>query len=131
MEVTVVRHQNRIRSTAAILGPVILSLAGQPAQAEQIAPMVAEVARLDTVSAITYYTEERDGFRVVITIQDDRSDATTPVRFVATLQPGQKAVVSVPGLAGEPPKTLEVKRDGERLFVEHHAPTVSVAHESP
>ena len=90
------------------------------AHAEQPAPIAADVAHLGAVSAITYYTEEQDGFRVVTTIQDDSSDTATPVRFVTTLQAGQKAMFSALGAApGAPGWTLELVREGNHLVVHH------------
>ena len=107
----------------AVVIPTVSSLAASlPAHAgaKQLAPIAADVAHLGTVSAISYYTEEQDGFRVVTTIQEDISDTATPLRFVTTLQDGQKAIVSVPGCAPDALSwALELVRDGDHLVVHH------------
>src|SRR5258708_4852963 len=55
------------------------------AHATDLAPTAARLVKLGPISALTYYTVEKDGFRVVTTIQSDdaaESDAhATPVRF--------------------------------------------------
>ena len=111
----------------AIVIPAVSGLAASlPAHAgtwrKQLAPIAADVAHLGVMSAITHYTEEQDGFRVVTTIQDDTRDTATPVRVVTTLQDGQKAIVSVPDCApGAPSWALELVRDGDHLVVYHEA----------
>jgi hypothetical protein len=82
----------------AALGAIILLPA--QASADQLAPGSLDIVNLGSVSATTCYTEEPDGFRVVTTIQEDGRDAPVPARFIATLQPGQRTVVSVPAQRG-------------------------------
>jgi hypothetical protein len=41
----------------------------------------------------------------------------TPIRFVSTLAPGDRVLISVPRGVGEPSLDVEVARDGEVLFV--------------
>jgi hypothetical protein len=96
------------------------------ASAEQLAPahsklspVCLDTVQLGAVSAMTYYTEEEDGFHVVTTIQADGRDAPVPVRFVTILQPGQKAIVSVPAELGGKASALELVRDGGRLVAHH------------
>jgi hypothetical protein len=101
----------------AVLGAIALLPAH--ADAEQLSPVVADVAHLGAVSAITYYTVEQDGFRVVTTIQEDGRDTPVPVRFVTTLQVGQSAIVSVPAELGVPAWALEMVREGDHLVIRH------------
>jgi hypothetical protein len=118
------------RKIAATI-PVCLAMLGAiallPAQAgaEHLSPVVADVAHLGAVSAVTYYTVEQDGFRVVTTIQEDGRDTPIPVRFVATLQAGQSSVVSVPAELGVPAWSLELVREGDQLIIRH--PTKQLA----
>jgi hypothetical protein len=78
-----------------------------------------DIVQLGAVSAMTYYTEEEDGFHVVTTIQADGRDAPVPVRLVTILQPSQKAIVSVPAELGGKASALELVRDGGRLVAHH------------
>jgi hypothetical protein len=107
----------------AVLGAIALLPAH--AGAEQLSPVVADVAHLGAVSAITYYTVEQDGFRVVTTIQEDGRDTPVPVRFVTTLQAGQRSVVSVPAELGIQAWALELVREGNHLIIHH--PTKQLA----
>jgi hypothetical protein len=113
-----------LRSKIAATIPACLAMLGTialPAQAgaEQLSPIVADVAHLGAVSAVTYYTVEQDGLRVVTTIQEDGRDTPVPVRFVATLQAGQRSVVSVPAELGVQAWSLELVREGDHLVVHH------------
>lgn len=116
----------------AALGAIILLPAQAGAQQlapqahSKLAPVCLDIVHLGSVSAMTYYTEEEDGFRVVTTIQEDGRETPVPVRFVTTLQPGQRAIVSVPAEVGEKAWAVELVRDGDRLVAHHpsaHHPT--------
>ena len=98
----------------AALGAIILLPAA--AGAEPAAVSLGTV-HVGAMSAMTYYTTEPDGFRVVTTVQEDGRDAPIPVRFVTTLQDGQKAVVSVPAELGAKAWALELVRDGNHVVV--------------
>src|SRR5258708_19131638 len=103
----------------AALGAITLlpaqASAEQLAQAHsKLAPVCLDIVHLGSVSAMTYYTEEQDGFRVVTTIQEDGRDTPVPVRFVTILQPGQRAIVSVPAEPGVKAWALDLVRDGDR-----------------
>jgi len=94
--------------------------AEQVAQAHsKLAPVCLDVVHLGSVSAMTYYTEEEDGFRVVTTIQEDGRDTPVPLRFVTSLQPGQRTIISVPAELGVKALALELVRDGDRLVALH------------
>ena len=107
-----------------VLGAIALlpakASADQLAEADgKLAPVCLDIVHLGAVSAMTYYTEEEDGFHVVTTIQADGRDAPVPVRFVTILQPDQKAIVSVPAELGGKASALELVRDGGRLVAHH------------
>jgi hypothetical protein len=53
----------------------------------------------------------------------ESSDSQTPIRFVATLLPGQKSLVSVPQAIDQPELVLEFMRVGDRIAVS--APNLS------
>ncbi|PWC41907.1 hypothetical protein TSO221_22755 [Azospirillum sp. TSO22-1] len=93
-------------------------IAGAPAtvMAGEIAPRHAHSADLGGVSVVTYYTTEVNGYRVVVTAAPG-SD-TLPIRFAATLLPGQRSVVTVPRGLDEAPLALEIARLGDRVVVE-------------
>ena len=107
-----------------VLGAIALlpaqASAEQLAQAHsKLAPVCLDIVHLGAVSAMTYYTEEEDGLHVVTTIQADGRDAPVPVRFVTVLQPGQRAIVSVPAEPGVKAWALELVRDGDGLVAHH------------
>jgi hypothetical protein len=88
--------------------------------ATELKPVTARLVKLGAISALTSYTVERDGFRVVTTIQSDEaagSDApTAPVRFIVTLAPNAEARISVPRAAGRALE-LRIARIGDRIEV--------------
>jgi hypothetical protein len=98
-----------IRS-AVFAAVVTLSSLGA-AQANGLRPIQGETIRLGEVTGVTYYTVERDGFRVVTTIAEGQ--AGTPIRFVSVLAPGQRVVLSTPRQSG----ALEISRNGDGLTV--------------
>ncbi len=101
----------------AALGAITLLPAH--AGAEQLAPGSLDIVHLGSVSAMTYYTAEQDGFRVVTTIQEDGHDTPVPVRLIATLQAGQRTIISVPAEPGVKAWALELVREGDRLVAYH------------
>jgi len=83
--------------------------------ASELKPMQGKSIMLGDVSGTAYYTVESDGFRVVATLAS--GETATPVRFVATLLPGQKTVFSVPREPGLSALTVEIARVGDRVHV--------------
>ncbi len=77
--------------------------------------MEASSIALGDVSGVAYYTAENDGYRVATTLAP--SDSSTPVRFVTTLLPGQKAILSVLREPGLSPISVEISRTGDRVTV--------------
>ena len=93
-----------------------LGLSGA-AMGEELRPAAAKLLTLGPVSGVAYYTAEDDGYHVVTTLSS--GGAATPVRFMATLQPGQKVGVSVPREAGAEAITVQIARIGDRVHVNH------------
>jgi hypothetical protein len=80
-----------------------------PARAEELKPLQGQVIDLGDLSAVAYYTVERDGFRVVATLAKKDVDAV-PVRVVAVLAPGQSLTLSTPREWGTPPDAVDFIR---------------------
>jgi len=55
--------------------------------ADTIKPIQGKRIDLGTFSGIAYYTIKPDGYHLVVTLT--ASEGETPVRFIATLAPGQ------------------------------------------
>ena len=96
----------------ALAGTLALS-AGQgraeplPQGAAVVTPLGAEA------SAVTYWVDGPEGFRVVTTVASgdaDRQDPCAVVRLSTVLRPGQTQTVSVPGPAGSPPRAMLFRR---------------------
>ena len=95
--------------------------AASAAHAGELLPMEAKSVSVGDLKGVAYYTIEKDGFQVVATMES--SDSQTPIRFVATLLPGQKSLVSVPQAIDQPELVLEFMRVGDRIAVS--APNLS------
>ncbi|ASY58320.1 hypothetical protein SS05631_c34060 [Sinorhizobium sp. CCBAU 05631] len=63
-----------------------------------------------------YYTVEKDGYRVVATLASGAE--AQPIRFVSTLGPGERLMISVPQAIGQPSADFEIIREGEILHVQ-------------
>lgn len=62
--------------------------------ATELAPGEGHSVHLERFDADVYYTVEKDGLRVVATLAS--AAEALPIRFVSTLGPGQRLVISVP-----------------------------------
>src|SRR5262245_41954922 len=82
-----------IKQTTLAAGLALLSMGS--AHADGLNPFQGRDIDLGDVSAVAYYTVERDGFRVVATLAKKDEDAV-PVRVVAVLAPGQSLTLSTP-----------------------------------
>src|ERR1700732_3604605 len=96
--------KNRSLGTAPVTGASsgISATTLAAAQAEGLKPLQGQVIDLDDVSAVAYYTVERDGFRVVATLAK-KDEGAVPVRVVVVLAPGQSLTLTTPHEAGPPP----------------------------
>jgi hypothetical protein len=81
------------------------------AQADSLRPIDAKSIDLGDVSGVAYYTVERDGFHVVMTLAQGMEG--TPIRIVSVLAPGQSVAFSTPHQAD----ALEISRNGDNVFV--------------
>jgi hypothetical protein len=87
------------------------------------------VTQLDgNVSAITYWTSDKEGWHVVTTVDTvlhevSGAEQHAVIRFNAQLQPGQSQTLSVPVSAVQPPASLCITRIGDRITVERIGPT--------
>jgi hypothetical protein len=67
-------------------------------------------------SAVTYWVDEPEGFRVVTTVDTahpgevGREDRHVVVRLSTILRPGQTQTISVPGPDGSPPYAMRIRR---------------------
>jgi hypothetical protein len=102
---------------ALLTGPVLTqpAFAGTPDSAEGLRPIEGRSIDLGALSGVAYYTVEREGFRVVATLAEGQ--AGTPVRVEAVLAPGRSIVLSVPSAVGIPPNAVEIRRQGDEVFV--------------
>jgi hypothetical protein len=85
------------------------------AEGHEINRMAGVDIALGEFSGVLYYVPDSDLYRVVATVSS--GERLTPLRFGATLAPGQSVVFSVPGKIGEPEQRLGVARAGDRVFV--------------
>src|SRR5918993_2437523 len=82
---------------------------------EELRPIQGKSISLGDVSGVAYYTVEKDGFAVVATVTS--GEMATPIRFMATLLPGQKSVISVPRELGQTALTVEFIRTDDKIEI--------------
>ena len=87
------------------------------ARAAELQPIEANLVTLGAVTVVTYFTPGPNGFELVSTAQTGEDGTAVPLRFMATLTPGQRVVLSVPRAEGEPPLAVEFVRIDDRLEV--------------
>lgn len=73
-------------------------------------------------SAITYWVNGSDGWRVVTTVdtvvgQNGDAEGHAVVRFSSVLLPGQSQLISVPLAIGEQQQILRIRRLGDQIEV--------------
>jgi hypothetical protein len=83
--------------------------------ADPLQPIQAQKIELGALAGVAYYTVEPDGYRLVVTLAGRESDS--PIRFVATLAPGQAVTLSAARNVGEPAVEVRFVRQGEQLSV--------------
>ena len=88
-----------------------------------LAPRSGRSIRLARFDGIVYYTIEQDGYRVVATLASGAEDL--PIRFISTLGPGQRIVISVPQSADQPSVDVEILRDCDALLVSNPVSAVA------
>ena len=107
----------------AVLAAALALAFVSPVQAEGLKPIQGQNIDLGAVSGVAYYTVERGSFRVIATLAQDED--ATPVRFEATLAPGQSVVLSTPRGAGIPPNAVEISRHANQVLVRQTAMAVT------
>lgn len=93
------------------------------ADAAQMKPLAARLTDLGDASALSYYTIEKQDYRVETVIQI-KGHEDQPLRFTASLRPGQSSIISVPGGVAGRSVNLWIARVGDRLLI---APRTTVA----
>ena len=107
-----------IRQTTLAAALALASIG--PAHAEGLKPLQGQVIDLGDVSAVAYYTVERDGFRVVATLAKKDEDAV-PVRVVAVLGADQSLTLSTPREWGTAADAVKIVRRADTLLVQEAA----------
>jgi hypothetical protein len=94
---------------------VFLVCGAAAADAKEIRQMAGVDIAMGDFAGNLYYVADGEAYRVVATVSS--GERGTPLRFTATLQPGQSVVFSAPGsVAGEAEHRLKLVRSGDRLF---------------
>lgn len=106
-----------------ITGAALTAFTGE-ANAAQMKPLAAHLTDLGDASALTYYTVERQDYRVETVIQI-KGHEDQPLRFTASLRPGQSSIISVPGSVAGRSVNLWIARVGDRLLI---SPRTAVAY---
>jgi hypothetical protein len=103
-------------SYRSVLFAVVAAVATVGAgQAQSFKPVQAQHIDLGAFAGVAYYTMEQGDHRLVVTLL--AAETGTPVRFVATLAPGQDVTLSVPRGAGETPLEVHFVRHGEEIVM--------------
>ena len=88
-----------------------LAMSGAAAAAE-LAPGDGRTLHLGGFDGTVYYTVEQDGYHVVATLASGAE--ATPIRFIATLGPGQSLMISVPQRSASRPSTSRSRGSAKR-----------------
>jgi hypothetical protein len=88
-----------------------------------LAPLSGHSIHLADFDGVVYYTVERDGYQVVATLASGAEER--PIRFLTTLAPGQRMLISVPRQVGEPSLDFEIVRAEDDLVVGYATPCSS------
>ena len=116
-----------MRFFSSLLAAGLMAATG--ALGAELPPSAGASINLGDVSGIAYYTTEPEGYRVVLTLA--AGEYTTPIRFIAVLQPGQKAIVSVPGRPGESDTEVEIARVGDQVYIDDERADVHPVVQTP
>ena len=106
---------------AAVLAASLATTGAASALAEEPDQGAAVVTPLGAgSSAVTYWVDRPEGYRVVTTVDtraSDEADRHAVVRTSVVLRPGQTQTISLPGPLGSGSSGLEVRRLGDRVEV--------------
>lgn len=118
--------QSKRRSTvtpAYLVATAIVGLSlAHTARAGELLPMQGGSVPLGPDWGSIYYTPEPNGYRIVATVAGTPADA--PIRFEATLLPGQSVVLSVARGHGEKAAAVLIRRLGDRLVYDGNPTSV-------
>ena len=111
-----------LSAAAVVVGTVVAFVA----DASELEPLQAGTFVLGSHTVSVYYTVSGDTYEVVATIAPDSGTTGAPIRFVVSLPPGQKQLISV-GAFGTTiaPETLELVHQGD-LLVATRVPEIEV-----
>jgi hypothetical protein len=119
-------HSPGTTTRAAVLAASLATTGAASALAEEPDQGAAVVTPLGAgSSALTYWTDVPEGFRVVTTVdtvQPGGTDRHAVVRSSIVLRPGQTQTISLPGPPGSASPGLEVRRLGDRVEVRAAGP---------
>jgi hypothetical protein len=93
------------------------------AQADELLPMQAKSVALGEMTGIAYYTVTEKGYEIVATVA--HGETGMPMRFVASLVPGQSVTLSVPRSAGQAALEMEIARVGDTVLVSEQNTTAA------
>jgi hypothetical protein len=110
----------KIRFASALVAAAAIATA---AQAGELRPMQAGSIAMGEVTGVAYYTVTAEGYEVVATLA--AGEDGTPMRFQATLTPGQRVFLSVPRGANERPFEVEIARLGDTMVMSEPARELS------
>ncbi len=107
---------NSMKKFAISLAALVALAAGAvPVQAGELRKDGGQSIDLGTLNGVAYYTVEKGGYRVVVTMADATSKA---VRFESVLAPGQSVVLSSPAGVGKSPARVEISRAVDSVNVQ-------------
>ena len=104
--------------SAAAIGVSVLAIlltTSVHAETKTPKPLEGGSVSIGVVHGSGYYTVEKDGYRVVITLT---KGVDRPIRFETVLADKQAMMLSAPREDGQKPQTIKVRRSGEELIVE-------------
>lgn len=106
---------------ALLIALAAATVATAPALATELKAARAVSVDLASFRGSAYYTETKDGYRVVATLAAVNSGSAAPqvIRMVTTLNPDQTVHLSVPGALGADGReaTIAFSRRGNRVDV--------------
>jgi hypothetical protein len=83
------------------------------AHAGEVAAYAGKTIELKDLRGTVYYAPKGDAFEVVTTLGADGH----VFRVISSLKSGESTTLSAPGAVGEQSATVEIKREGDRLYV--------------
>ena len=101
---------NIARALAAVL---VMVASSATARAEPLSPTHGRSIDLGAFKGVAYYTVEKGGYRVVVTLAEAEGK---PVRLEAILGPSQSMLLTSPERGGEATK-VEISRRDDQLHV--------------